>query len=133
MLSQTSLRMSDLQKLQDRVRSFNDARDWHQFHTTKDTAISLAVEAAELLNEFKWKSEKHIADIVETDNQPIADEIMDVLYHVLLLCDQLGIDIPHEFERKMQKNEAKYPVDQALRDNEAFRKKQHTKRRVTGS
>lgn len=105
--------MSDLQDLQKRVLEFRDARDWKQFHNPKDVAISLLCEATELLDEFKWKSSEQVANHIKNDKQAVADEVMDVLYHVLILAADLDIDIPSEFERKMQANEKKYPVEKA--------------------
>ena len=105
--------MSDLQKLQARVLAFRDERDWKQFHNPKDLAISLLSEATELLDEFKWKTPKEVENHVKTNKEAVADEVMDVLYHVLLISADLDIDITKEFERKMRKNEAKYPSDKA--------------------
>jgi NTP pyrophosphatase (non-canonical NTP hydrolase) len=112
--------MSDLQKLQNRVVAFRDARNWKQFHDPKDLAISLLMEASELLDEFKWKdveaTQKHIHD----NKESVSDEVMDVLYHVLLIAHDLEIDIPNEFERKMQANEKKYPVSKSKSCNKKY-------------
>ena len=99
--------MSDISDLQARIVQFRDERDWQQFHNPKDLAISLVAEATELLDEFKWKTPE------QANRTGVAEELMDVLYNVLLMCHDLNIDIPAEFEKKMQKNEAKYPVDLA--------------------
>jgi NTP pyrophosphatase (non-canonical NTP hydrolase) len=107
------LSMSDLKKLQSRVLKFRDDRNWKQFHNPKDLAISLLSEATELLDEFKWKTSEEIEIHLKTDKDAVADEVMDVLYHVLLISADLEIDIAKEFERKMLKNEAKYPVEKA--------------------
>ena len=105
--------MTDLQKLQQRVLKFCDERDWRQFHNPKDLAISLLVEATELLDEFKWKDEKAVATHIKENIESVADEVMDVLYHVLLFASDLNIDIDSEFERKMLANEKKYPVEKS--------------------
>ena len=78
--------MSDLQKLQERVLRFRDERDWKQFHNPKDLAISLLAEAAELLDEFKWKDEKQIAQHLRENKESVSDEVMDVLYNTLLIA-----------------------------------------------
>jgi NTP pyrophosphatase (non-canonical NTP hydrolase) len=112
--------MSDLGKLQDRVLKFRDDRDWKQFHNPKDLAISLLVEATELLDEFKWKDEKAVAKHLKESKESVSDEVMDVLYHVLLISADLDIDISKEFERKMRNNEAKYPVEKSTGSNKKY-------------
>jgi len=112
--------MSDLKQLQDRVLVFRDDRNWKQFHNPKDLAISLLVEATELLDEFKWKDEAAVAKHLRDDKEAIADEVMDVLYHVLLIAADLDINIVSEFERKMQKNEAKYPIEKSSGNNKKY-------------
>src|ERR1044071_5224845 len=96
--------------LQD-IIDFVKARDWAQFHNPKDLAISLALEGAEVLEHFQWKNpqemQRHLAD--HTDE--VADELADVLYCVLLMSDYFGIDPVAALDRKMSKNEAKYPAD----------------------
>lgn len=112
--------MSDLDELQKRVLKFRDERNWKQFHNPKDLAISLLAEATELLDEFKWKDttavEKHLKD----NKESVSDEVMDVLYHVLLISADLDIDIVAEFERKMQANEKKYPVSKSKSSNKKY-------------
>lgn len=112
--------MSDLKRLQDRVLKFRDERDWKQFHNPKDLAISLISEATELLDEFKWKSPAEIDAYLKTNKENVADEVMDVLYHVLLIANDLDIDIQSEFERKMRKNEAKYPIEKSAGKNKKY-------------
>jgi NTP pyrophosphatase (non-canonical NTP hydrolase) len=109
--------MSDLKKLQDRVLKFRDERNWKQFHNPKDVAISLIAEATELLDEFKWKDDKAVAEHLKNNIESVSDEVMDVLYHVLLISADLDIDIAAEFERKMLKNEIKYPVQKSKSSN----------------
>lgn len=112
--------MSDLQRLQDRVLKFRDERDWKQFHNPKDLAISLLSEATELLDEFKWKTPEQIQEHLDNNKQAVSDEVMDVLYHVLLIASDLDIDIQKEFERKMKANESKYPVDKSSGKNKKY-------------
>ena len=112
--------MSDLEKLQKRVLKFRDERDWKQFHNPKDLAISLLVEATELLDEFKWKDRKSVDRHVKKHKEAVADEVMDILYHVLLISADLGINIAKEFERKMLINEAKYPIEKAKGKNSKY-------------
>jgi NTP pyrophosphatase (non-canonical NTP hydrolase) len=105
--------MADLSDLQRRVVEFRDARDWKQFHNPKDLALSLVLEAAELLEHFQWKTDKEIKQHIKAKNKEVNEEVMDVLYWVLLFAYDLGIDIGKEFERKMAQNEKKYPVAKA--------------------
>ena len=96
-----------------RARKFCDEREWAQFHNPKDTAISLSLEAAEVLEHFQWKSPEEIKDYLAHHRGDIADELADVFYWVLLMCDYLQIDLSTAFEAKMRKNELKYPVEKA--------------------
>ena len=112
--------MSELKELQKRVLEFRDARDWKQFHNPKDLAISLLAEATELLDEFKWKNEKGVLKHIEKNKESVSDEVMDVLYNVLLIAADLDIDIVSEFERKMKKNEAKYPIEKSFGINKKY-------------
>ncbi len=105
--------MSDLRKLQDRIVQLRNDRDWQQFHTPKDMAISLSLEASEVLELFQWKSHEEIEQYLKTHKQDLSDELADVLAYLLLIANDLDIDLPQAFEKKMQKNEAKYPVAKA--------------------
>ena len=112
--------MSELSVLQKRVLEFRDARDWKQFHNPKDLSISLLAEAMELLDEFKWKDTAAVEKHLKENKDSVMDEVMDVLYHVLLISAELNIDIPKEFERKMLKNEAKYPIEKSKGNNKKY-------------
>ena len=105
--------MTDLSDLQKRVVVFRDARDWKQFHSPKDLALSLVLEAAELMEHFQWKSPEEIKKHMKEKNKEVSEELMDVLYWVLLFSHDLQIDIQKEFEYKMDQNEKKYPVSKA--------------------
>ena len=105
--------MSDLRKLQDRIVQLRNDRDWQQFHTPKDMAISLSLEASEVLELFQWKSHEEIEQYLKTHKQDLSDELADALAYLLLIANDLDIDLPQAFEKKMQKNEAKYPVSKA--------------------
>lgn len=105
--------MSDIQKLTERIIKFRDARDWKQFHKPKDLAISLSLEASEVLEHFQWKSEKEIEEYVKTNKEEIADELADVLNYLLLSAHDLDIDIADALNKKIDKSESKYPVEKA--------------------
>ncbi len=103
--------MSDIEKLIDEIKKFRDERDWKQFHKPKDLAISLSLEAAEVLEHFQWKNEEEIREYVETNKEHIGEELADVLYWVLLMSSDFGIDIQEALKAKLQKNREKYPVE----------------------
>lgn len=90
------------------IIAFRDERDWEQFHNPKDLAISLSLEASELLELFQWRdSETAIA----TKRDAIKDELADVLIYALTLAHDLDIDVEAAVRDKMKKNALKYPVD----------------------
>ena len=101
---------SGLESVLKKVLAFRDARDWKQFHNPKDMAISLSLEASEVLEHFQWKNESEIKEYLEKNKSDIADELADVLYWVLLMSNDLGIDIIEASEKKLEKNGLKYPI-----------------------
>ena len=104
---------SDIKKLIDGIIKFRDARDWKQFHNPKDVAISLSLEASELMEHFQWKNKEEIEEHIKNHKEEISDELADVLYWVLLMSGDMKIDIVKAFNRKMKKNAQKYPVSKA--------------------
>ncbi|MDB5188220.1 MAG: uncharacterized protein JWO50_740 [Candidatus Kaiserbacteria bacterium] len=106
----TQKSLAELKKL---VVSFRDARDWKQFHNPKDTAISLVLEAAEVMEHFQWKNKEEMEAHIKTNKEDVAEELADVFYWVLLMCNDLKIDISDALEKKMKKNGEKYPVAKA--------------------
>jgi len=89
--------MSDLRKLQDRIVQLRNDRDWQQFHTPKDMAISLSLEASEVLELFQWKSHEEIEQYLKTHKQDLSDELADVLAYLLLIANDLDIDLPQAY------------------------------------
>ena len=102
-----------LAKLTERVLRHRDERNWSQFHTPKELAISLCVEAAELLSLMQWKTGEQLSQVVRDKRSPIRDELADVLHSVLLLASDLEIDPGDALEQKLAKDAEKYPVDKA--------------------
>jgi len=104
--------MDDLIKA---VLAFRDERDWRQFHNPKDLAISICLEAAELLEPFQWKRPDEIADFLAegANRRRVADEMADVLILLLSMADVLGIDLVEAARAKLAENARKYPVAQA--------------------
>jgi len=112
--------MADLSDLQKRVVAFRDARDWKQFHNPKDTAVSMLLEAAEFLEHYQWKSPAEIKSHLKQNHREVSEELMDVLYWVLLIAYDLKIDVQKEFEIKMTQNERKYPISKAKGSNKKY-------------
>lgn len=105
--------MADIKDLARKVIAFRDAREWEQFHNPKDVAISLALEAAELLEHFQWKNPEETARHARKGKAEISEELADVLYWVLLLGHDLDIDLAAALVKKLKKNAGKYPVSKA--------------------
>ena len=96
-----------------KIRAFRDARDWKQFHDPKSLAVSISIEAAELLEEFQWLSAEQSARHVKEHRERVADEMADVAIYLLELSDITGIDLAKAIEAKLAKNELKYPVEKS--------------------
>ncbi|MCB9805648.1 nucleotide pyrophosphohydrolase [Candidatus Nomurabacteria bacterium] len=102
--------MGEISKLTKQITDFRDKRNWKQFHNPKDCAISLSLEAAEVLEHFQWKNEKEIEEYIKKQKTEISEELADVLYWILLMSNDLKIDIAKSLERKIKINSKKYPV-----------------------
>ena len=105
--------MRNIEDLTKRIIAFRNARDWKQFHNPKDVALSLVLEASEVMEHFQWKSKEEIEKYVETNKADIGEEIADVLYWVLLMSHDLKIDVLEALDKKITKNEERYPVEKA--------------------
>ncbi|GFO51039.1 nucleotide pyrophosphohydrolase [Lactococcus garvieae] len=93
-------------EIQKKINKFRDERDWRQFHNEKDLAISISLEAAELLELFQWKtSDEGIEDI-----ERVKEELADVLIYCCMLADNLDLNISDIIEEKLKKNSDKYPI-----------------------
>lgn len=103
----------NIEDLTKRIIAFRDARDWKQFHNPKDVALSMVLEAGEVMEHFQWKNKEEIEKYVVEAKEEIGEEIADVLYWVLLMGHDLKIDVLEALEKKIKKNEDKYPVEKA--------------------
>ena len=103
----------ELAKLIAEIRQFSEEREWRQFHTPKNLATAVSVEAAELAEIFMWLTAEQSRQLTPEKLQDARDEIGDVLICLLNLADQLGVDAVAAALQKMDKNRAKYPVDKA--------------------
>ena len=93
--------------IRDKLRQFNNERDWEHFHDAKNLALSISIEAAELNECFLWKSAE------EADKAKVEEELADVFLCAIMLADKYGIDIKDICLKKIEKNAQKYPVDKA--------------------
>lgn len=105
--------MSQLNDLTQKIVAFRDERDWQQFHNAKDLALSLTLEAAEVLELYQWKTGPAIEAVATERHQALADELADVLYYTLLMAHDQGIDLEAALLDKLRRNAEKYPVDKA--------------------
>ena len=99
----------DLQTLLEKLIQFRDERDWAQLQTPKNLAISISLEAAELLEHFQWSAENQ--DLSPDKRQAMAEEVADILIYLLLFAHKLGIDPVEAAQDKIEKNAQKYPAD----------------------
>lgn len=96
-----------------RILAFRDERDWMQFHDPKNLAMSVAIEAAELMEEFQWKTKEESEPHADLNRDRIADEVADVAIYLFELADILKIDLIAAINAKLDKNAIKYPVEKA--------------------
>lgn len=92
---------------------FRDERDWKQFHNAKDLALTLSLEAAEVLEHMQWKNGAELEKYLASHRDEVADELSDVLHVTLLLAEHLKVDLAAAFAKKLVKNAKKYPVQKA--------------------
>lgn len=103
--------MKDLETVRQRMREFADARDWDQFHSPKNLSMALSVEVSELVECFQWLTEEQSHSLSVEQLAAVTDEIADIQLYLVRLADKLDVDIGAAAEQKIEKNEAKYPVE----------------------
>jgi NTP pyrophosphatase (non-canonical NTP hydrolase) len=99
--------------MQSALLKFRTDRDWQQFHDPKSQAISLMLEAAEVAELVQWHTGDRLQRELDEKKEQLADELADVLGWVLLIAADQGVDLPTAFAAKMEKNKAKYPIEQS--------------------
>jgi len=104
---------TSLTDLRDRLRQFAALRDWDQFHSPKNLAIALSVEASELLEHFQWLSDADSASLDDRERARVREELADVLLYLVRLADRLDVDLLAAARDKIALNAKKYPVDKA--------------------
>ena len=102
-----------LTQLRDALREFAAQRDWDQFHSPKNLASALSVEAAELLECFQWLTEEQSRNLTPEQLAGVRDELADVLVYLVRIADKLDVNLLEAAREKMLKNAAKYPADKA--------------------
>ena len=108
--------MDSIAELTANINAFRDARDWRQFHNPKDMAVSISIEAAELLEHFQWKSATECEAHIVTNREAVAE----VAIYLFEMAELLELDLGAEMIRKLEKNAVKYPVEKAKGSNRKY-------------
>jgi NTP pyrophosphatase (non-canonical NTP hydrolase) len=101
---------------------FRDERDWKQFHSPRNLAASISIEAAELLEIFQWSSDASVGEDIEKNRTDLEREIADILIYCLLLAHDADVDVARAVRDKLAENAAKYPVEKALGSRDKYTK-----------
>lgn len=109
-----------LQQLALRLQDFAQQRDWGQFHSPKNLASALIVEAGELLEHFQWLTEEQSRNLPADKKQAVAYEMADVLLYLLQMATALDVDLIEAANAKVEINAAKYPVEESLGNNHKY-------------
>lgn len=105
--------MTEVKEITEKIKKFRDERDWMQFHDPKNMAVSVILEASELLEHFQWKTTEEVEKYARQNQAEIKDEIADIALYLFELADNLGINLIEAMDQKLKKNEMKYPVEKA--------------------
>lgn len=105
-----------------KLREFAEQRDWDQFHSPKNLAMALNVEAAELLEHFQWLTEQQSSSLNAETLSEVADEIADIQVYLIRLADKLGVDIVAATQNKIEKNAQKYPAEKVRGQSKKYTK-----------
>ena len=108
-----------MKELIDLINQFRDERDWRKFHNEKDLAISISLEASELLELFQWKQSE---EVVEKSLKEIKEELADVVNYCVLMADACGLDLDEIVREKIKGNEEKYPIEKSKGSKEKYTK-----------
>jgi NTP pyrophosphatase (non-canonical NTP hydrolase) len=112
--------MDRIEQLAEQLRRFAQERDWDQFHSPKNLAMALTVEAAELQEKFQWLTEEQSKGLEGEALEEVKDELADVFLYTLRMAQVLGVDLVAAAEGKMVKNERKYPVEKARGNSKKY-------------
>ena len=113
---------TNVHEIKEKIRRFCEAREWDQYHTPKELAIGLITESAELLDIFRFKSDRQIEEMFNNNEkrEKIADELADVLYFILRFAQKYDVDLTTELNKKLEQNQKKYPVEKAKGSNKKY-------------
>jgi NTP pyrophosphatase (non-canonical NTP hydrolase) len=114
--------MDEIKEITKKIKTFRDERDWMQFHDPKNMAISIIIEASELLEHFQWKTKEEVQQYLKANKDEVKDEIADIAMYLFELADNLGLDLIKAMEQKLKKNSKKYPVAKAKGSNLKYNK-----------
>ncbi len=109
--------MADIEKIIKELLTFRDERNWEQFHNSKDLALAISIEAAELNELFLWKKEEE-AELV--NREKLCDELADIFAFSLLLANKHGLNVQEIVMDKIRKNSIKYPIEKARNSAEKY-------------
>ena len=105
--------MNEIASFSQRLREFAQARDWEQFHSPKNLAMALIVEAAELVEHFQWMKEDQSHELSDEQRQEVALELADIFIYLLRIAERLNIDLVEAANKKIEINEKRYPVEKS--------------------
>jgi len=105
-----------LDDLRKQLAAFAAERDWAQFHSPKNLAMALIAECAELVEHFQWLTEEQSAALEESKREAVSEELADVLIYLIRIADQLDIDLMDAAQKKIAKNEHRYPAERVRGD-----------------
>ena len=123
-MDDTVTRITELKQM---VKKFSEERDWDQFHNAKDLAIGIVTEASELLETFRFKSEREVEDLFQDESsaKKIRDELADIFYFALRLAQRYNIDVSKSLDEKIKDNAKKYPIEKAKGSNKKYTELEH--------
>ena len=98
-------------KIKNEIKNFVEERDWEQFHSPKNLSMALSVEASELVEIFQWQTQDEYQKNEEKVVNVVKDEVADIFYYVVRMCQKMNIDLENALFEKMKKNKQKYPAD----------------------
>lgn len=106
-----------MKELMNKINQFRNDRDWRKFHNEKDLAISISLEASELLELFQWKNSE---EVVKSSLEEIKEELADVFIYSFMMADNLNLDVEEIIKSKLDLNEQKYPVEKSRGSNKKY-------------
>lgn len=111
---------TSIQKLKTKISKFIAERDWEKFHSPKNLSMSIAIEAAELMEKFQWVEGVESKELTRKEKLAIEEELADIAVYILNFCSLYGIDLSDAIERKLEINSKKYPVERAKGNSKKY-------------